>query len=338
MLPLNLLIFATICSGFNALNVPLKTSRPKTYFPCNGPRLSYHTIPSFQHSLVQKKTVNTLYMSYGEDEKKNITPKTIITSLVLFLGVFGFGFLSPISSAIKDFAGKQQGKIEKVELKTNSGVANRGSLTKLTRREINVKLSQVPVFYATKGDDAVYTTDNIGYFFVDKRDADKYAESNNCKVIATAASDIYYTLIDKKTKLGSYIEGVSGKADPTATYKLVASSAQLKNVPQDWLDSHTDDVPLFRVPGLAFSKEEGLEVPLFLQKEDAIASFTRLQDAKKAQNPSNVAVDKPIEFQITSLKDLTGRFASGGFEGRALEIYPSMDDIVAAANLVPGQK
>lgn len=285
--------------------------------------------------------VTRLFQYYGDDNEKRLTPKSILTLAVLTVGVYGVGFISPLKTIVKELAGGEQQMVGKAELKKSNIESNRGALTRLTRREINEKLSKVPVFFATKGDDILFVSNGVGYLFAEKNDADSYAKANNLQVSVTTMDDIFYTLIEKKTKLGAFVTGVAGKADPLATYKFVPSPEQIANTPKEWLEVHgSDDIPLFRVPGLAFSKSEGIEVPLFTRKEDAITSFNRLQEAKKTLNPTANTIDantideSSIEFQIISVKDLIARFSTGGFEARALEIYPSMDAINAASSML----
>jgi len=298
-------------------------------------RLEKH-LSSLNKIRTSVKDATRLHQYYSGDDEKTISPKKLITLGVLSIGVFGLGFLSPLKTIVKELGGGEQQQQGKIELKKSSTELNRGALTRLTRREINDKLSKVPIFFVTKGDSVVYVSDSIGYFFVEKVDAENYAKSNNLQVSVTTMDDVFYTLIEKKTKLGSFVTGVAGRADPSATYKLVPSAEQLASVPSDWSDTHgSDDVPLFRAPGLAFSKNEGMEIPLFTRKEDAIASFNRLQESKKATNPAAKLVDvDSVEIQVISIKDLLNRFSSGGFEGRALEIYPSMDAVTAASAML----
>ena len=52
-------------------------------------------------------------------------------------------------------------------MKSDAGEPNRGAKTRLTRREINNKLAQVPVFYLEK-EDRVFVDNNMGFFFVEK--------------------------------------------------------------------------------------------------------------------------------------------------------------------------
>ena len=49
------------------------------------------------------------------------------------------------------------------------------------------------------------------------------------------------------------------KSDPAATYNLVPPSSEKNNVPSNWASTHAEgDIPLFRIPKLAFQKEEGI--------------------------------------------------------------------------------
>jgi hypothetical protein len=308
-----------------------------------------HLVKTNPFENINNKKGTVLFDSYYEEEK-TITPKAIITSVVLFLGIFGVGFLGPVNTLIKDFTGNSKTD-QTVQLKKTGEDENRGALTKLTRKEINKKLSQVPVFFATKGADVIYTSDGEGYLFLDKVDADKYAKSNNnLDISSTTLGNVYYALIDKKMKLGAYLDGPAGKADPEALYKLQMSSSQVNNIPSDWLSNHNNDIPLYLIPNLGFSKNEGLEVPLFTNKEDAITSYNRLKASKSNKSiPSSTSTfdvssetpinnEVPENLQIVSLKDLITKFSKGGFEGRAIEIYPSMVAIEDATNLLSSSK
>jgi hypothetical protein len=96
---------------------------------------------------------------------------------------------------------------------------------------------------------------------------------------------VYYPLIAKKQKLGKFVEGVAGRSDATATYLLQPADSEVQQTPADWRLQHptavslssssSDAVPLFRVKLLAFEREGGLEIPLFLRKEDALNSYKR---------------------------------------------------------------
>ena len=271
------------------------------------------------HSSIYRKKLTLL--SYTSDSDKGISPKILGLIVILGLGIFGTSFVGIFNTAVNETSK------EKVLKKSIEG-ESRGSMTKLTRREINVKLQQLPLFYATN-DGGVYTEDGVGYFFTEQSDVESYIkDKKGLRVGATSADDVWFTLIDKKTKIGKFVEGVSSKSDPEAKYMLKASSIQLQQIPSDWKDKHPDDIPLFRVTNLAFNKNELMEFPLFTRKEDAITSYQRLQESK------NLDVNKTPEIGVSSVKDILSLWGTGGFEGRSLELYPSMDAIENARNIM----
>jgi len=70
---------------------------------------------------------------------------------------------------------------------------------------------------------------------------------------------------------------------------------------------------------------------LFTRQEDALTAYSKLQESKKKE--SDVSTTPPT-IQVLSLIDLINRFSVGGFEGRAFEIYPDMDAIEQARELM----
>lgn len=272
--------------------------------------------------------------SYDGDEERSGFPLKVLGGLVIgVLGIFGTGFISSMQGIVKDANAPQS-----AQLKQESGEVNRGSMTKLTRREVNNKLQQVPVFFLTADEGrSIYTSENNeGILFTSKAEADIFAKriGKGVKVSATSLDDPFYTLIKRKTKLGKFVSGVSANSNTEAKYRLYPSQEQVVAAGQDWskIPSHAEDVPLFRVPKLAFQKESGMELPLFLRREDAISAFERLQENKKSDGKTIETT--PAAVQTTSLLDVVGLWESGGFEGRAFEIYPAMNDIEEARSLM----
>lgn len=268
-----------------------------------------------------------------EEENKGVTLKVLAVFVLGIIGLFGLDF-SSFTKVTDTFAETSRNAKASSNLKTTE--AQRGALTRLTRKEINKKLQQLPLFFATKdGGESVFVQQSgdgkaEGIFFTEKGDADAYANSLgkdlNLKVTAVPADDLYYSLIVKKQKMGKFIEGVAGKSDQAANYILRASSKQIENTNPEWKIKHPNDVPLFRVTNLAFQKPQGLEIPLFTRKEDALNAYSRLQQETKD-------IKEP-EVQVTSLNDLIGLFSAGGFEGRSVEIYPSIDALEAVGPLL----
>lgn len=103
-----------------------------------------------------------------------------------------------------------------------------------------------------------------------------YANSKRI-IFSLIIKQVYYPLIVKKQKLGKFVEGIAGRSDATATYLLQPSEEEVGQTDDAWRSQHGDknDVPIFRVKLLAFQRESGLEIPLFLRKEDALNSFKR---------------------------------------------------------------
>ena len=279
-----------------------------------------------------------MYNQY-EEENKGFSLKILGVLVIAGVGIFGSDLFGSATMALRsatDPANSVQQDSSSGLKQTNS---NRGSLTRLTRREINEKLAQVPVFFATtdsKNGAIFVDTDSIGKIFFDKIDADAYASKQKLQVGATTLDDVFFTLIEKKQKLGNFIEGVAGKSNPDATYIMQSGTSQRSQVSPEWLASHNEnDIPLFRINNLAFQKENGLEIPLFTQREDALVAYSRLQESKKSDNPKSVEVESTTpNVQTTSLLDLVKLLGVGGFEGRSLEIYPSIDAIQSARDLI----
>ena len=257
--------------------------------------------------------------------------KVILVGGLLGIGVFGTSFIGTIQTAIKDVS--VQPPVSATLKKSTGEGATRGAMTRLTRREINSKLAQFPVFFAQNGDGGVFTEDSVGLIFADIADADAFAEIHSTKVSATSLDSFFFTLVQKKTKLSSYVDGVSRFSDPGANYKFVPSSTELANTPAGWNTLHPNDIPLFRIPTVAFSKEEGIELPLFVRKEDAVNAFERLQAAKQEKGEKGDDITS-MNIQVISLLELVDLFSTGGFESRAFEIYPDIAAIESARKLM----
>jgi hypothetical protein len=144
---------------------------------------------------------------YVDSEDRGISPKVLGTAFILSVGIFGSGFLGNLGNQLNEL--KKDTQQPKSKLKGSS--ENRGSLTSLTRREINTKLRAIPVFFITSdGGQSVVTKDGLGLFFIDFKDAVSFSKEykdKDVKVSATSLDDVFFTLVEKKTKLGKFIEG-----------------------------------------------------------------------------------------------------------------------------------
>lgn len=128
--------------------------------------------------------------------------------------IFGSGVIGSFSNVLKgDVLIETNPQSSSAKLKSSSDT--RGSLTRLSRRELTGKLSQIPVFFITNGDAAIQLDSNgNGNLFLDKVDADKYyretfESKKGCSVSAATMADVYFPLIQKSQKLGNFVPGLS---------------------------------------------------------------------------------------------------------------------------------
>lgn len=70
-------------------------------------------------------------------------------------------------------------------------------MTRLTRKEINLKLQQIPVFFAVEegATETILLQDGIGQLFIEKTDADRFigslqSSNKNIKVATTTLDEV----------------------------------------------------------------------------------------------------------------------------------------------------
>lgn len=207
---------------------------------------SCYTLP---HTTIKNQRRHfALYDRFG-DEDRGISPKVLGTAFILSAGIFGTGFLGNLGNQIQEL--KQSTVKTETQPKLKGNMENRGSLTSLTRREINTKLQAIPVFFGTIDGVGVYAEDGVGLFFTDAKDAENHfvSSSNKIKVSATSLDDVFYTLIQKKMKIGKFVTGYSANSDASAKYLLKPSIKEYQLTSPKWKESHSmNDIPLYRIP------------------------------------------------------------------------------------------
>lgn len=272
-----------------------------------------------------------LHMS-SFDDKPALSLKVVGIGLVGIVGIFGVSLLS-LEGTLKEVVKKEQAPASaKLKSSVDGEKSSRGAMTRLTRRELNTKLAQVPIFIVLDNTNGgILIKDGIGYIFLTKEDADIYSkQSPGSTVTATSLDEIYLSLVAKKVK-PNVVGGIVAKSDFTAQYKFIPPKSSLSDVNSEWKSTHSEnDVPLFRVQSMAFEDPQGLILPLFVNKADAVSSYERLQ-ASKADKSADL---KDPVIQTTSLLDIIDLFNTGGFESRALEIFPDMLSIETAKAMI----
>ena len=291
--------------------------------------LRCHHAPVFSNKQTTLRRIGkqTVLRSSLDDDESAFKLSALPVLFLGVFGVFGFGLLDPIKDISKEISKDSSSSSSKLKQRTTEEDRNRGAFTRLTTREINFKLQQVPVFFAVGAEGAgVHTTEGQGFLFLDKNDADAYASKNKLAVKSSTLNDFWFTLINKKSKVGKFMGNEAGDSDPSATYSLTPSQAEVLAAGEEWSSTHSADAPLFRIANLAFSKDSGLEIPLFVSKTDALNSYKRLYDARKADSK----LEETPTVQVLSFRDVVQLWQAGGFEeARSLEIYPRADAIEA---------
>lgn len=269
--------------------------------------------------LVQRRAaaVGRMRMSGGDEQQPGLLKSVVVGGILL--GVFGTS-LGSVRDVVSDVVAPPQAKVVK---KGESG--ERGALTRLTRREISSKLAQVPVFFGTPSSGGGGISG--GKIFIALRDAEAFVkESQGLKLGAATLEDVYYPLILKKAKIIPGM-GVASDSDPAADYTLLPPSSQTADGLGENLGK---DVPVFRVANLAFQRN-GIEIPLFIFKADALSTLERLQQQEGVTKPSEI---DPPPVQVTSIARIVALWESGGVEGRSLEIYPGDDEVQMGRKLL----
>mmetsp|Transcript_14377 Transcript_14377/g.29002 ORF Transcript_14377/g.29002 Transcript_14377/m.29002 type:complete len:144 (+) Transcript_14377:2-433(+) len=112
-------------------------------------------------------------------------------------------------------------------------------------------------------------------------------------------------------------------------FKLIPSKPALKDAAGAKLDLGENDLPLFVADRLAFAGSGGAQVPLFFERDDAIASYNRLREQGGGKLPAEANI------RVTTLLDELNSMEKGTRPGvKQLEFYPAADDLMRADALM----
>lgn len=160
----------------------------------------------------------------------------------------------------------------------------------LSRSKIQEKLNTVPVFYvATTGADGSATMSTDIYMsYSDAKEASAKTPSSSVK--GTTLDQVMYPLVIKRGRMKMApppveVEQVEAKimaGEKVPPYHLVPSKTSLEQAKELNVEMTESDVPLFIADRLAFASTKGAQLPLFLNKDDCITSYTRLRQAKSS--------------------------------------------------------
>lgn len=196
---------------------------------------------------------------------------------------------------------------------------------KLSKARIQEKLSNLPVFYLSN-DGKV--NERIYFSFTE---ADAASKDLGATVKVTTLDQILYQLILKQGKIKSSSTPSDIKqaieTSSEAAYSLVPSAAALKDAQDTGTTLKENDIPLFVVERLAFAGNgnEGPQIPLFLEKADAITSYKRLRESGGNKLP-----EEPV-IRTTSLMDVLDSMERGTRPGVSqLTFYGNAGDVLTA--------
>jgi len=218
------------------------------------------------------------------------TGVSITAAILLF--IFVAGSLLPLAGtfgtkgqmSIADSVVTRQdasGKLQNLESKKLS----------LSRSAIQEKLNSVPVFFiTTTGNGGSNIDTDIYLSFEDANAASARISSSTVK--GTTLDQVMYPLVLKRGRMRMAPPPVDveraerklldlDKSDAPA-YRLIPSKVSVQQAREFNLELSNSDIPLFVADRLAFGSPKGPQLPLFLDKDDCIASYKRLRQGKSA--------------------------------------------------------
>jgi len=279
----------------------------------------------------------------SSNEGNEIVTKIVLAGiLVIFLATSIVPFLSEMGSdgGSANLSGavvtRQEGK---------SGTADpyknyESSFDRLSRAKIQEKLSRVPAFYLVNKVSGRMAPE-IYCSFEDAVDASKAGDGFNVK--ATTLNQVMYPLVLKRGRMmmppppaevakeeDELRAEDGGSTSPSdIKFKLIPSKPALKDAAGAKLDLGENDLPLFVADRLAFAGSGGAQVPLFFERDDAIASYNRLREQGGGKLPAEANI------RVTTLLDELNSMEKGTRPGvKQLEFYPAADDLMRADALM----
>ena len=199
----------------------------------------------------------------------------------------------------------------------------------LSKTKIQDKLRNLPVFYLVKDGKML---ERIYFSFDEAKDASKEVSA---KVKVTTLDEVLYPLILKQqqgtmktissTTPNEIKQAILLRDTETTQYTLIPSATALKDARETNTILKQNDVPIFVVERLAFASNNGPQVPLFLEKNDAILSYNRLRESGGNKLP-----EEPV-VRTTSLLDVLDSMERGTRPGVSqLAFYGNAENVLKA--------
>eukprot|EP00970_Alexandrium_tamarense_P007072 scaffold1230_cov201-Alexandrium_tamarense.AAC.33 len=275
-------------------------------------------------------------------EGPGIIPSLFISGVLLFFAVSAIGpLLDSISVSSQPPA--------KTDLSLGDSVITRqdgdnklknyeSKFDALSMEKIQEKLENLPVFYVGDGR-GIMGNENV-YFSYSEAESAAKGIGGSSVVKVTTLDQIMYPLILKRgnVKVSSVtpveIRSAQQQQSADKTYKLVPSAAALNDAKDTSTTLKEGDIPLFIVERLAFAGPDGKpQVPLFLEKFDAITSYSRLRESGGNKLP-----EEPT-LRTTSLLDVLDSMERGTRPGVGrLQFYGEVEDVLKADEMMASSR
>ena len=273
-----------------------------------------------------------LRMSSDDEEGGLGTVTAIFASVVLLY--FSVSALTPLVGSIATQT--TTGDLSSSVVSRQDAVASKGQKRQskfdvVSTQRIQQKLRNIPVFYLSDGTITATLDERL---FLSYNDAELSRKENEI-VRATTMDQVFYPLILKKDEVVNIkslgdtpsevlkaIETRDGKQ-----YQLLPSKAAIEDARATNTVLQPNDIALFKVERLAFASNEGPQVPLFTERQDAITSYKRLAEGSSTLPPEPVVKSTSL-FDVVESMELGSRPGVG-----QLAFYANADDVQEADRL-----
>mmetsp|Transcript_14048 Transcript_14048/g.20515 ORF Transcript_14048/g.20515 Transcript_14048/m.20515 type:complete len:366 (+) Transcript_14048:589-1686(+) len=294
-------------------------------------------------SLLRRNHVSSsssiLKMNENDNEGSGLVTTLVLVFIILVFVVSG---VAPMLQAVSPSGGAADMNLGDAVAtrQVDGGISsmkniNGGGFEKLSRTKIQQKLNRVPVFFLSDKKDG-QMLENIYLSYDDAFSAAN--ELNGISVKCTTLDQVMYPLVLKRgrmrmapppSEIQKAEEEASAEEGTTKKFRLVPSSAAVKDASSLSMTLADGDIPLFVADRLAFASPEGPQVPLFLTKADVITSYNRLRESKGSRLPEEPTIRSSTLFdELFSMEKGTRPAVS------QLQFYATNDDLLRASEML----
>jgi hypothetical protein len=206
-------------------------------------------------------------------------------------------------------------------------VRDLGPGEKLSREQIEGKLSQIPVITIVDGEGKPILEDGVGFFYLDPIEAQIALRvlrqmSKDARFKVVKLSEVYFQYVLNANVAD---QGVALRIRPPKDQVMLANRAAKKRFSQ-----LNGQVPMFYSDKVSFLDEQGTRsFPFFLFKEELDKSYTELRSQGKIKGPALGEEGIPDALlRVVTLDGLVDQMLSGGLDLSQAVIVGSSNALV----------